>query len=198
MPFFGTSSFVRCKRAMSSRSVGFPPPHSESGRSSSRRFNVSRSTSRTKTPSNKSINFAKFLEPPQKNVTASSRLATRAFTLSTCQIETCLSAWRSARLCRRTRSTPSRRWWRSFSGWPLRPWRCPTAPSSRSSSPTRPVRPNRLRVSGRRWPEERVHRQGAQPGRRQDDPVPPDPRNRRQPHRPALEYRFRGSDAHPQ
>jgi hypothetical protein len=65
MPFFGMSSFVRCNRAMSSRSVGFPPPHSESGRSSSRRFNVSRSTSRTKTPSNRCINFAKLREPPQ-------------------------------------------------------------------------------------------------------------------------------------
>jgi hypothetical protein len=54
-PFSGTSSFVWCHRTMSSRSVGFPPPHSSSGRSSSRRCNVARSTSRTKTPSNRSI-----------------------------------------------------------------------------------------------------------------------------------------------
>lgn len=72
--------------AMSSRSVGFPPPHSSSGRSSSRRFNVARSTSRTKTPSNISINFEEFLEPPQKNVTVSSWLATKALTLPTCQM----------------------------------------------------------------------------------------------------------------
>src|SRR4029453_524149 len=67
---------------MNSRSGGFPPPHSSSGRSSSRRFNESRSTSRARTPSNKSINFEKFLEPPQKNVTASSWFATKAFTLA--------------------------------------------------------------------------------------------------------------------
>ena len=85
IPFFGMSSFVWCNRAMSSRSVFFPP-HSFSGRSSSRRFNVSMSTSRTNTPSNRSMNFEKFLEPPQKNVTASSWLATKAFTLSTCQM----------------------------------------------------------------------------------------------------------------
>src|SRR5215213_10181671 len=69
MPPLGMSSFVRCNRATSSFSSGFPPQSvgSRATRSSSRRYNVSRSpTSRTKTPSNKSMNFEKFLEPPQK------------------------------------------------------------------------------------------------------------------------------------
>ena len=55
-------------------------------RSSIRRDKVSRSTSRTNTPSNRSMNLEKFLEPPQKNVTASSWLATKAFTFSTSQM----------------------------------------------------------------------------------------------------------------
>ena len=41
---------------------------SSSGRPARRRLYVSRSTSRTKTHSNKCMNFKKFLEPPQKNL----------------------------------------------------------------------------------------------------------------------------------
>ncbi len=87
-PPFGTSSFVAYNRAMSSRSSGFPPKSvgSSATRSSIRRFMVSRSTSRINTPSNKSMNLAKFLELPQKKVAASSWLATKAFTFSTSQI----------------------------------------------------------------------------------------------------------------
>jgi hypothetical protein len=46
--FFGTSSFVACNRAISSRSLDFPP-NSSTGLPASRRFNVSRSTSRATT-----------------------------------------------------------------------------------------------------------------------------------------------------
>ena len=54
-------------------------------RASSRRFSVSRSTLRTKTPSNRPMKSAEFREPPQKNVSASAWSATKALTLSTCQ-----------------------------------------------------------------------------------------------------------------
>jgi hypothetical protein len=45
---FGISSFVACNRTINVRSLGLPP-NSSSGLPASRRFNVSRSTSRTKT-----------------------------------------------------------------------------------------------------------------------------------------------------
>ena len=48
-------------------------------------LSVSRSTSRTKTPSNRPMKSEKFLDPPQKNVSAPSWLATKALTFSTCQ-----------------------------------------------------------------------------------------------------------------
>src|SRR5262245_7258888 len=58
--------FFRCMQSHDQlRSLGLPP-NSSSGLRTSRRFNVSISTSRTKTPSNKSIKRGKFLEPPQK------------------------------------------------------------------------------------------------------------------------------------
>lgn len=68
--FVGSPSFVACcNRAKDSPSLA-DPPHSSSGRAARRRFSVSRSISRTKTPSNKSMKRSEFLEPPQKNVTA--------------------------------------------------------------------------------------------------------------------------------
>jgi hypothetical protein len=63
-------------RIVISRSAGLPPQSvgSSATRSSIRRRLVSRSTSRTNTPSNNSMNLEKFLEPPQKKVTALSWL----------------------------------------------------------------------------------------------------------------------------
>src|SRR4051794_24693590 len=55
-------------------------------RSSSRRLNVSRSTSRTNTASNTSMKREKFLEPPQKKVAASCRSAAKARTFPTSQM----------------------------------------------------------------------------------------------------------------
>ena len=81
----GVSSPDRCSRSMS-RVSDRRPPHSSSGRaSSSPGAACRRSTSRTKTPSNRSMKSGWFREPPQKNVSASAWSATRALTLSTCQ-----------------------------------------------------------------------------------------------------------------
>lgn len=67
--FSGCPAFVRCSRATSSFSSGFPPQSvgARATRSSSRRYNSSRSSSSsTNTQSNKSMNFEKFRDPPQK------------------------------------------------------------------------------------------------------------------------------------
>jgi hypothetical protein len=71
MPLLGMSSFVACKRRMSSRSL-LLLPQSSSGRLSSRSLSVSTSTSKTNTLSKTSMNSSKLREPPQKKVTSSS------------------------------------------------------------------------------------------------------------------------------
>jgi len=76
----GVSSFDSCSRSMSSRSDG-RAPNSSSSRCASRRLRVSRSTSRTKTPSNRPMKSKWFRKPPQKNVAAASRSATKGFDL---------------------------------------------------------------------------------------------------------------------
>ena len=64
MMIFGTSSFVRCRRRVRSRSVLFPSD-SLARCWSSRRFNLSWSNPKTKTSANRSMNPRKFLGPPQ-------------------------------------------------------------------------------------------------------------------------------------
>jgi hypothetical protein len=71
MPLLGVSSFVPCKRRMSSRSL-LRLPQSASGRLSSRSLRVSASMSKMKISSKRAMNCFKFREPPQKKVTSSS------------------------------------------------------------------------------------------------------------------------------
>ncbi len=64
----GTSSCVRCRRRTRSHCSAVAPNSSVPARPASRRRNVSSSTRRTTTRSNRSRNRAQFREPPQKNV----------------------------------------------------------------------------------------------------------------------------------